>query len=256
MIAAVRTGASHGRRFAGRSARSIALPGFFPAVPHPTNADAAKLYEAARPLYVKRLAAERQRLLYATPWPPSGLWAKKPVRTPADLAGLAIRSYDATGTKCSPRPGRRRSTSPSPTDAGLADGSVVAYCHRRWRRGRKLWDYLPHFTEINYAVPLSLAIVSDAAYTELPAELRTPLIVPPLRPRHISGQLLEGRLAENYARMAENGVTIPRSTPDAGVARPAGKECGRGADLWRARSVRGSVSACGSPLTPDDRADR
>ena len=37
-----------------------------------THADAWKLYEAARPLYAKRLADERQRLLYATPWPPSG----------------------------------------------------------------------------------------------------------------------------------------------------------------------------------------
>ena len=31
-----------------------------------------------------------------TPWPPTGLWAKRPVLTPSDLAGLTIRAYDET----------------------------------------------------------------------------------------------------------------------------------------------------------------
>ena len=60
-------------------------------------AEARRLLDAARGLYANRFAREKQRLLYATPWPASGLWAKKPIVTPADLAGLPLRVYDSTG---------------------------------------------------------------------------------------------------------------------------------------------------------------
>jgi TRAP-type transport system periplasmic protein len=42
-------------------------------------AEAHRLLEAARGLYAARFAREKQRLLYAAPWPASGLWAKKPI---------------------------------------------------------------------------------------------------------------------------------------------------------------------------------
>src|SRR5262249_43127173 len=44
-----------------------------------TNDEARRLYDAARAAYALRLAQEKQRLLFATPWPPSGVWARKPV---------------------------------------------------------------------------------------------------------------------------------------------------------------------------------
>ena len=215
MIAAVRDGRiAAGDAFAGALGKvdPLFLVSSLPFLT-PTNADAGKLYEAARPLYAKRLVAERQRLLYATPWPPSGLWAKKPIRTPADLAGLAVRSYDATGTKVFAAAGAAPvNLSFADTMPRLADGSVVAVLSSGdGGAGRRLWDYLPHFTEINYAVPLSLATLSDAAYTALPAELRAAVDRAAAATEAHQWQLLEGRLAENYARMAANGVTITKS---------------------------------------------
>ena len=40
--------------------------------------EARRLYDAARPLYVSAFAARGQRLLYSTPWPPSGIWCRNP----------------------------------------------------------------------------------------------------------------------------------------------------------------------------------
>jgi len=61
------------------------------------DSDVRRLLDKAHALYVEKFAREKQRLLYATPWPATGLWAKKPITTPADLAGLKLRTYDATG---------------------------------------------------------------------------------------------------------------------------------------------------------------
>lgn len=58
--------------------------------------DARRLFDAARPEYEAALARRGAVLLYATPWPPSGLWTRRPVTGPADMAGLRVRCFDRT----------------------------------------------------------------------------------------------------------------------------------------------------------------
>ena len=59
-------------------------------------ADARRLADLARPFLAAALQNKGQRLLYLTPWPPSGIWSKSPLKMPSDLAGLSIRTYDKT----------------------------------------------------------------------------------------------------------------------------------------------------------------
>lgn len=44
-----------------------------------TATQARTLYEAAAPLYEKLFAEHGQKLLYVSPWPPSGIWSADPV---------------------------------------------------------------------------------------------------------------------------------------------------------------------------------
>jgi len=178
-----------------------------------TNDDARRLYAAARTAYTKRLAQEGQILLFATAWPPSGLWARKPITTPADLAGLTIRTYDATGAKVFTAAGAvPANLSFADTMPKLADGSIAAVLSSGdGGAGRRLWDHLRHFTEINYAVPLSLATLNAGLYTALSPELRAAVDRAAAATEIRQWQLLETRLAENYARMAANGVTITKA---------------------------------------------
>lgn len=216
MVAAVRDGkVTAGDAFAGAMSKvdPLFLLSSLPFLAA-TNEDARKLYDRARPAYAKRLAADKQRLLYSTPWPPSGIWAKKPVVAPADLKGLSIRTYDATSTKVLSDAGAA-AVNLSFADAmpKLQDGSVVAVLSSGdGGAGRKLWDYLPHFTEVNYAVPLSLASVNEAAYTALPADLQAAVDRAAAATEASQWRLLENRLTENYARMTANGVTITKAT--------------------------------------------
>jgi TRAP-type C4-dicarboxylate transport system substrate-binding protein len=204
----------------------------------PTNADARRLYDAARVAYIRRLAQEKQRLLYATPWPPTGLWAKKPVVAPADLQGLAIRTYDATGVKVFAAAGAAPTNlSFADTMPKLADGSIAAVLSSGdGGAGRRLWDHLRHFTEINYAVPLSLATLGEAAYAALPADLREAVDRAAAATETRQWQLLETRLAENYARMTANGVTITKSealTPELRVL--LARSAGDAVQAWKAQ---------------------
>ena len=60
--------------------------------------EARRLYDLAKPGYVAVLKGYNQKLLYSTPWPASGVWAKAPADTPEAVAKLKIRTYDKTGT--------------------------------------------------------------------------------------------------------------------------------------------------------------
>ncbi|MDH3885115.1 MAG: hypothetical protein OET63_12935, partial [Desulfobacterales bacterium] len=47
--------------------------------------DAKVLWAVSAPYYQQVLKKSNQVLLYVSPWPPSGIWAKKPIRSMADL---------------------------------------------------------------------------------------------------------------------------------------------------------------------------
>ena len=175
-----------------------------------TIAEARQLYDTAKPAYEKTLAGFGQKLLFSTPWPASGIWAKKAITTPADLSALAIRTYDATSTAV------MKASGAAPLQLSFADampkirdGSVNAVLSSGdGGAGRRLWEFLPHFTEISYAMPLSLVTVNRGAFDALPAEHRAAVERAAATTEQHQWKLIETRLAENYARMRANGVAI------------------------------------------------
>lgn len=55
--------------------------------------EARELYEAARPHYDAVFAKYDQKLLYSSPWPPSGLWGKRPLGSMDTLQSLKLRTW-------------------------------------------------------------------------------------------------------------------------------------------------------------------
>jgi len=57
--------------------------------------DAAwKLYRAQRPLLERKFAEQGVLLLYAVPWPPQGIYSRRPLATGRDLKGTKWRAYN------------------------------------------------------------------------------------------------------------------------------------------------------------------
>jgi TRAP-type C4-dicarboxylate transport system substrate-binding protein len=177
--------------------------------------DAKRLAEIARPTYAKVFAGYGQRILYTTPWPASGIWSKQPVTSAKDLAGLSIRTYDATSTTVMDNAGAK-AMNLSFADAmpKVKDGSVTAVLSSGdGGAGRNLWQFLPHFSEVNYALPISLATVNLAAYEALPADLRAIVDEAAAETERRQWSAIRTRLDENYARMRANGVIIHADLP-------------------------------------------
>jgi TRAP-type C4-dicarboxylate transport system substrate-binding protein len=160
------------------------------------------------------------RLLYLTPWPPSGIWSKTPLKTASDLPGLSIRTYDKISTEVFASAGAKAvSINFADTMPKLADGSVNAVLSSGdGGAGRKLWEFLPYFSEITYSLPLSVAGVNQAVYDGLSGELRETVDAAARQTERELWLALSTRLQENYARMRQNGVTIDSHPAPAIVA--------------------------------------
>jgi TRAP-type C4-dicarboxylate transport system substrate-binding protein len=174
----------------------------------------------ARPLYEKALAARGLKLLYLTVWPASGLWSEHPIAGTVDLSSLSIRTYDNSSTDVMRAAGANAQF--LPMDAALAslkehrlnafltsgDGGV----------GRKLWDFLPYFTTINYAMPVSLAFVRADLFDALPQATQAQVLTAASDTEQHQFELLTHRISENYAHMRDNGVHIVEPAPPSVLA--------------------------------------
>lgn len=181
-------------------------------------ADARRLADIARPHLADVLEKKGMRLVYLTPWPPTGIWSKSPLTTAAELSALSIRTYDKTSSEVFASVGAKAAfISFSDTMPKLVDGSVNAVLSSGdGGAGRKLWEYLPNFTEITYSLPLSVDAVSKAAYDALTADQRAAVDAAGRQTEAELWAALSTRLQENHARMYQNGVTI-EATPSPAI---------------------------------------
>jgi len=176
---------------------------------------ARNLNKAARPAYEKLLAAHGQKLLYTTPWPASGIWSKQKIDSVAALKGLSIRTYDATSQEVMQKAGARaQNISFADAMPRIASGEVNAVLSSGdGGAGRKLWEHLPHFAEINYAMPISIATMNLRAYQALDARTRRAIDQAAAQTETEQWKRIDGRLQQNYASMRKNGVAINTAVP-------------------------------------------
>ena len=128
----------------------------------PTFAKARELYDASRPLYEKAAARWNQKMLYAAPWPPSGLVTKNPVNAKGDLENLKTRTYDKNGANFLQALGASPLSLPwgevySSLRTGMIDSVLTS---AESTNNGKFWEVLANFKDINYAFPLNMVTIA------------------------------------------------------------------------------------------------
>ncbi|MNQ80212.1 Bacterial extracellular solute-binding protein, family 7 [compost metagenome] len=133
----------------------------------------------------------------------------------AAFKGLNIRTYDATSQDVMQRAGARaQNISFADAMPRIASGEMNAVLSSGdGGAGRKLWEHLPNFAEINYAMPISVATMNLKAYQALDARTRKAIDQAAAQTEAEQWKRIEGRLQQNYASMRKNGVAINTSVP-------------------------------------------
>lgn len=140
-------------------------------VPFMANSyDAAlKLYQASRPLLEEKLAKQGLQLLFAVPWPPQGVYARKDINTIDDMKGLKFRAYNAATERLAQLAGAVPTQVEVPDiPTAFSTGRVEAMITSpSTGANAKAWDFLSHYYDTQAWLPKNMVIVNKRAFDGL-----------------------------------------------------------------------------------------
>jgi len=130
---------------------------------------AKKLWDVQRPAIEKKLASQGLLLLFAVPWPPQGIFAKKDINTVEDLKGVKWRSYNPGTARIAELVGAQPVTvQAADLPQALATGVVTTFMTSgATGYDSKVWETLSHFYDTQAWIPKNLTFVSKAAFDAL-----------------------------------------------------------------------------------------
>lgn len=201
-----------------------------------TVEEARLLYEASEADFQKVFEDNDQILLYASPWPPSGLWGETALDSQETLQGVKIRTYDKNGTIALNELGANAvrlswadvvpAISTGAIDAVLtsAEGGVSS----------SFWEHYSSFTEIyNYAIPLNFVHMSQIVFDGLTEEQQRGILAAAARVKEENWNAIPKRLEATYRDLTANNVKVVVS--DSEEYRSALQAAGQAAlDEWLA----------------------
>ncbi|MPR12404.1 TRAP transporter substrate-binding protein [Microvirga tunisiensis] len=128
-----------------------------------------KLWDVQRPAIEKKFASQGLMLLFAVPWPPQGIFAKKDINTVEDLKGVKWRSYNPGTARIAELVGAQPVTvQAADLPQALATGVVNTFMTSgATGYDSKVWESLTHFYDTQAWIPKNLTFVNKAAFDAL-----------------------------------------------------------------------------------------
>jgi len=131
--------------------------------------EAVKLWKAQRPLLEKKLAEQGMMPLYAVPWPPQGIYAKRPLASAADLKGMKWRAYSPQTARIADLVGAQPVTvQAAELTQALATGVVESYMSSGSTGvDSKTYESIKYWYDTQAWLPKNLVIVNKRAFDAL-----------------------------------------------------------------------------------------
>ncbi|MCA3563050.1 MAG: TRAP transporter substrate-binding protein [Methylocystis sp.] len=132
-------------------------------------ADSKKLWTAVKPDITKALDAQGLMVLFAVPWPPQGIYAKKDLNSVADMKGLKWRAYNVGTARIADIVGAQPLTiQAAELPQALATGVVDSFMSSgATGYDSKVWESLSHFYDTQAWLPNNVTFVNKAAFAAL-----------------------------------------------------------------------------------------
>ena len=135
---------------------------------------ARKLWTAQKPAVERKLASQGLMLLYAVPWPPQGIYAKKDISSIEDMRGLKWRAYNVGTARIAELVGAQPVTiQAAELPQALATGVVNSFMSSgSTGYDSKVWESLSHFYDTQAWLPKNIVFVSKAAFDAQPKDVQ------------------------------------------------------------------------------------
>ena len=173
-------------------------------------ADSMKLYKASRPALDKLFAAQGIKLLYTVPWPPQGIYSKKPLNSGADMKGLKWRAYSPATAKIAELVGAQPVTVQV---AELSQAMATGVIDSMMTSGStgfdtKTFEYIKNFYDTQAWLPKNAVIVNQKAFDALDKPAQDSLLKAAAEAETRGWKVSQEKTAWYYEQLTKNGMTI------------------------------------------------
>ena len=174
--------------------------------------EAKVLYDVQRPALDKLLAGQSMKLLYSVPWPPQGIYTKKPINSVADMRGIKWRAYSPATAKIAELIGAQPVTiQAAELTQALATGTVESYMSSgSTGYDSKTYEHIKNWYDTQAWLPKNAVIVNKRAFDALDKPTQD-AVLKAAAEAETRGWKLSQEKNEWYKKaLAEKGMTIHR----------------------------------------------
>jgi TRAP-type C4-dicarboxylate transport system substrate-binding protein len=173
-------------------------------------ADSMKLYKASRPALEKLLAAQGIKLLYVVPWPPQGIFSRKPINSIADMKGLKWRAYSPATARIAELVGAQPVTVQV---AELSQAMATGVIDSMMTSGStgydtKTFEYIKNFYDTQAWLPKNAVIANQKAFDELDKPTQDALLKAAAEAEARGWKVSDEKTKWYYEQLSKNGMTI------------------------------------------------
>ncbi len=131
--------------------------------------ESAKLYRVQKPMMDKKLGEQGMMLLYSVPWPPQGIYSKKPLASAADLKGSKWRAYSPATARIAELVGAQPVTvQAAELSQAMATGVVESYMSSGSTGfDTKTYEHIKNWYDTQAWLPKNAVLVNKKAFDAL-----------------------------------------------------------------------------------------
>jgi len=131
--------------------------------------ESMKLWQASKPAIEKKLASQGLMLLFAVPWAPQGIYAKKDLNAVDDMKGLKWRAYNVGTARIGELVGAQVVTvQAAELPQALATGVVNSFVtSAATGYDSKAWETMTYFYDTQAWLPKNVTLINKAAFDRL-----------------------------------------------------------------------------------------
>jgi len=131
--------------------------------------ESLKLYKASKKALDDKLAKQGMKLLYTVPWPPQGIYSKKPLANVGDMKGLKWRAYSPATSKIAELVGAQPVTvQAAEVSQALATGVIDSYMSSGATGfDSKTYEHIKNWYDTQAWLPKNAVIINQKAFDAL-----------------------------------------------------------------------------------------
>jgi len=175
----------------------------------------AKLYKAQKPALDKKLGEQGMMLLYAVPWPPQGIYVKKPIASAADLKGVKWRAYSPATARIAELVGAQPVTvQAAELSQAMATGVIESYMSSgSTGYDSKTYEYIKYWYDTQAWLPKNAVLINKAAFDALDKPTQAAVLKAGADAETRGWALSKAKNIEYIELLKKNGMNIVAPSP-------------------------------------------